>query len=55
VVYKIEKKEIQEDEEPSRGTLWLKGREHKDGEIKDDDIKAVGEKLVSLTAILFFY
>ena len=49
-VYKIENKEIEPDEEPPRGTLWLKGRVKKDGEYHDDDIRSVGEKFVSLTA-----
>ncbi|GJW13864.1 putative reverse transcriptase domain-containing protein [Tanacetum coccineum] len=31
----IEKKEIEPDEEPTRGTLWLKGRVNKDGEVSD--------------------
>ena len=48
--YKIEKKEIEPDEEPPRGTLWLKGREKKDGEYHDDEIRTVGEKIVSFTA-----
>jgi hypothetical protein len=51
VVYKITKKEIEPDEEPLRGVLWLKGRVNKDGEYPDDAVKSVGEKLVSLTAI----
>ncbi|GJW61374.1 integrase, catalytic region, zinc finger, CCHC-type containing protein [Tanacetum coccineum] len=41
----IEKKEIEPDEEPSRGTLWLKGRVNKDGEYLDDKIRSVGDKL----------
>ena len=49
-VYKTENKEIEPDEEPPRGTLWLKGRVNKDGEFPDDEIRSVGEKLVSLTA-----
>ena len=52
-VYKIEKKEIEPDEEPSRGTLWLKGRVNKDGDYPDDEIRSVGDKLVSLTANFF--
>ncbi|GKE64524.1 hypothetical protein Tco_1518685, partial [Tanacetum coccineum] len=42
----IEKKEIEPDEEPPRGTLWLKGRVNKDGEYPDDEIRSVGDKLV---------
>ncbi|GJR89704.1 hypothetical protein Tco_0213715 [Tanacetum coccineum] len=41
----IEKKEIEPDEEPARGTLWLKGRVNKDGEYPDDEIRSVGDKL----------
>ncbi|GJS65018.1 reverse transcriptase domain-containing protein [Tanacetum coccineum] len=41
----IEKKEIKQDEEPTRGTLWLKGRVNKDGEYQDDEIRSVGDKL----------
>ncbi|GJQ91100.1 transposase, Ptta/En/Spm, transposase, Tnp1/En/Spm-like protein [Tanacetum coccineum] len=41
----IEKKEIEQDEEPPRGTLWLKGRVNKDGEYQDDEIRSVGDKL----------
>ncbi|GJY00028.1 transposase, Ptta/En/Spm, transposase, Tnp1/En/Spm-like protein [Tanacetum coccineum] len=41
----IEKKEIKPDEEPPRGTLWLKGRVNKDGEYPDDEIRSVGDKL----------
>ncbi|GJU53492.1 transposase, Ptta/En/Spm, transposase, Tnp1/En/Spm-like protein [Tanacetum coccineum] len=41
----IEKKEIEQDEEPSRGTLWLKGRVNKDGDYPDDEIRSVGDKL----------
>ncbi|GKD90308.1 alpha/beta hydrolases superfamily protein, partial [Tanacetum coccineum] len=43
----IEKKEIEPDEEPPRGTLWLKGRVNKDGEYPNDEIRSVGDKLVS--------
>ena len=52
-VYKIEKKEIEQDEEPTRGTLWLKGRVNKDGEYQGDEIRSLADKLVSLTAIFF--
>ncbi|GJV53213.1 hypothetical protein Tco_1448954 [Tanacetum coccineum] len=38
-------REIEQDEEPTRGTLWLKGRVNKDGEYQDDDIRLVGDKL----------
>ncbi|GJS29939.1 transposase, Ptta/En/Spm, transposase, Tnp1/En/Spm-like protein [Tanacetum coccineum] len=53
----IEKKEIEQDEEPTRGTLWLKGRVNKDGEYQDDEIRSVGDKLVdqgtdSMTLVL---
>ncbi|GJR37044.1 transposase, Ptta/En/Spm, transposase, Tnp1/En/Spm-like protein [Tanacetum coccineum] len=36
----IEKKEIKPDEEPPRGTLWLKGRVNKDEEYPDDEIRS---------------
>ncbi|GJY76218.1 transposase, Ptta/En/Spm, transposase, Tnp1/En/Spm-like protein [Tanacetum coccineum] len=36
----IEKKEIEQDEEPTRGTLWLKGRVNKDEEYQDDGIRS---------------
>lgn len=49
-VYKIDRKEIQPDEEPPRTTLWLSGRKNKDGDFYDDDTRAVGEKIVSFTA-----
>ncbi|GKD66961.1 hypothetical protein Tco_1309069 [Tanacetum coccineum] len=39
------KKEIEPDEEPPRGTLWLKGRVNKDEEYPDDEIRSVGDKL----------
>ncbi|GKA87693.1 hypothetical protein Tco_0809457 [Tanacetum coccineum] len=39
-------REIEQDEEPTRGTLWLKGRVNKDGEYQDDEIRSVGDKLV---------
>ncbi|GJZ56467.1 transposase, Ptta/En/Spm, transposase, Tnp1/En/Spm-like protein [Tanacetum coccineum] len=42
----IEKKDIEQDEEPTRGTLWLKGRVNKDREYQDDEIRSVGDKLV---------
>ncbi|GKD23185.1 hypothetical protein Tco_1224888 [Tanacetum coccineum] len=41
----IEKKEIEPDEEPAHGTLWLKGRVNKDGEYPDDEIRSLGDKL----------
>ncbi|GJU83528.1 ribonuclease H-like domain-containing protein [Tanacetum coccineum] len=41
----IQKKEIKPDEEPPRGTLWLKGRVNKDGEYPDDEIRSAGDKL----------
>ncbi|GJU06594.1 hypothetical protein Tco_1123024, partial [Tanacetum coccineum] len=39
------KKEIEPNEEPAHGTLWLKGRVNKDGEYPDDEIRSVGDKL----------
>ncbi|GKA44504.1 transposase, Ptta/En/Spm, transposase, Tnp1/En/Spm-like protein [Tanacetum coccineum] len=41
----IEKKEIEQDEEPTHSTLWLKGRVNKKGEYQDDEIRLVGDKL----------
>ncbi|GJS34634.1 putative transposase, Ptta/En/Spm, plant [Tanacetum coccineum] len=41
----IENKEIEADEEPPRGIMWLKGRVNKDGEFIDDEIRSVGDKL----------
>ncbi|PWA40198.1 transposase, Ptta/En/Spm, Transposase, Tnp1/En/Spm-like protein [Artemisia annua] len=41
----IDSKEIEPDQEPPRGTLWVKGREKKDGEYHDDEIRSVGEKI----------
>nr|GEV94794.1 hypothetical protein [Tanacetum cinerariifolium] len=38
--------ERENDEEPARGTLCLKGRVNKDGEYPDDEIRSVGDKLV---------
>nr|GEW40212.1 hypothetical protein [Tanacetum cinerariifolium] len=43
---KIKNKEIEADEEPSRGIIWLKGRVNKDREFTDDEIGSVGDKLV---------
>ena len=48
-------KEIEPDEEPLRGTLWLKGRVNKDAEYPDDDIRSVVDKHVSLTAFFCPY
>nr|GEY89390.1 hypothetical protein [Tanacetum cinerariifolium] len=42
---KIENKEIEANEEPPRGIMWLKGRVNKDGEFTDDEIRSVGDKL----------
>ncbi|GJU09037.1 hypothetical protein Tco_1125467 [Tanacetum coccineum] len=42
----IENKEIEADEEPPRGIMWLKGRVNKDGEFTDDEIRSVGDKLI---------
>ncbi|GJS25364.1 hypothetical protein Tco_0453996 [Tanacetum coccineum] len=42
--YTIEKKEIKQDEEPTRGTCGLKGRVNKDGEYQDDEDRSVGDK-----------
>ncbi|GKD52054.1 transposase, Ptta/En/Spm, transposase, Tnp1/En/Spm-like protein, partial [Tanacetum coccineum] len=39
-------REIEPDEEPARGTLWLKGRVNKDGKYPDDEIRSVGDKLI---------
>ncbi|GJY55712.1 hypothetical protein Tco_0454827 [Tanacetum coccineum] len=39
-----QKKEIEPDEEPVRGTLWLKGRVNKDREYPDDEIRPLGDK-----------
>nr|GFA81670.1 hypothetical protein [Tanacetum cinerariifolium] len=41
----IENKEIEADEEPVCGIMWLKGRVNKDGEFTDDEIRSVGDKL----------
>nr|GEX66457.1 hypothetical protein [Tanacetum cinerariifolium] len=41
----IENKEIEANEEPSRGIMWLEGRVNKDGEFTDDEIRSVGDKL----------
>nr|GEU36203.1 hypothetical protein [Tanacetum cinerariifolium] len=40
-----EKMEIKTDEEPARGTTWLKGRVNKDRKYPDDEIRSVGDKL----------
>ncbi|GJZ74045.1 hypothetical protein Tco_0638191 [Tanacetum coccineum] len=37
--------EIEPDEEPSHGTLWLKGKVNKDEDYPDDEIRSVGDKL----------
>ena len=49
-VYKIESKEIEPDQEPTRGMLWVEGRKNKDAEYHDDETRSVGEKFVSFTA-----
>ncbi|GKE67184.1 integrase, catalytic region, zinc finger, CCHC-type containing protein [Tanacetum coccineum] len=41
----IENKEIEPDEEPPRGIMWLKGRVNKDEQFQDDEIRSVGDKL----------
>ncbi|GKC91760.1 hypothetical protein Tco_1152409 [Tanacetum coccineum] len=41
---KSKKKEIEPDEEPARGTLWLNGRVNKYGEYPDDEIRSVVDK-----------
>ncbi|GKB56357.1 alpha/beta hydrolases superfamily protein [Tanacetum coccineum] len=41
----IENKEIEPEEEPPRGIMWLKGRVNKDGQFPDDEIRSVGDKL----------
>ncbi|GKA87574.1 hypothetical protein Tco_0809338, partial [Tanacetum coccineum] len=38
-------KEIEPDEEPPHGILWLKGRVNKDREFPNDEIRSVGDKL----------
>ncbi|GKB81283.1 hypothetical protein Tco_0948178 [Tanacetum coccineum] len=43
--FTIKNKEIESDEEPPRGIMWLKGRVNKDGEFPDDEIRSVGDKL----------
>ena len=48
-VYQIKNKEIEADEEPPRGVLWVKGRQ-KEGESPDDEISSLADKLVNLTA-----
>ncbi|GJU90633.1 hypothetical protein Tco_1303056 [Tanacetum coccineum] len=42
----IENKEIEVDEEPSCGIMWLKGRVNKNEEFTDDEIRSVGDKLI---------
>ena len=42
--------QIEADEEPPRDVLWVKGRQNKDGEYPDDEIRSVGDKVVNLTA-----
>nr|GEW72121.1 hypothetical protein [Tanacetum cinerariifolium] len=44
---KIENKEIEVDEEPPRSIMWFKGRVNKDIEFPDDEIRLVGDKLVT--------
>ncbi|GJV46911.1 alpha/beta hydrolases superfamily protein [Tanacetum coccineum] len=41
----IKNKEIEPDEEPPRGIMWLKGRVNKDGQFPDDEIRSVRDKL----------
>nr|GEX97498.1 hypothetical protein [Tanacetum cinerariifolium] len=41
----IKNKEIEADEEPSHGIMWLKGRVNKDEEFTNDEIRSVGDKL----------
>ncbi|GJR69562.1 hypothetical protein Tco_0015627 [Tanacetum coccineum] len=43
--YKIENKEIEADEEPPCGIIWLKERVNKDKEFTDDEIRSVRDKL----------
>ncbi|GJT05535.1 hypothetical protein Tco_0839997 [Tanacetum coccineum] len=38
-------KEIEADEEPPCGVMWLKGRLNKDEEFSDEEIRSLGEKL----------
>nr|GEY34473.1 hypothetical protein [Tanacetum cinerariifolium] len=42
----IKNKEIEADEEPPRGIIWLKERVNKDGEFTNDEIRSVGDKLI---------
>nr|GEX09586.1 hypothetical protein [Tanacetum cinerariifolium] len=42
---KIGNKEIEADEEPPRGIMWLKGRVNYGGDFTDDEIRSVGDKL----------
>ncbi|GJS98150.1 hypothetical protein Tco_0819320 [Tanacetum coccineum] len=42
----IKNKEIEPDEEPPRGILWLKGSVNKDEEFQNNEIRLVGDKLV---------
>jgi hypothetical protein len=49
-VYKIDSKQIEPDQEPPRGMLWVEGRKKKNGEYHDDETRSVGEKIVSFTA-----
>nr|GFA37206.1 hypothetical protein [Tanacetum cinerariifolium] len=41
----IKNKEIEANEEPPRGIMWLKGKVNKDGEFTDDEIRSMGDKL----------
>ncbi|GJW15014.1 reverse transcriptase domain-containing protein [Tanacetum coccineum] len=41
----IKNKEIEADEKPPRGLMWLKGRVNKDREFTNDEIRSVGDKL----------
>nr|GEY43952.1 hypothetical protein [Tanacetum cinerariifolium] len=41
----IKNKELEADEEPPHGIMWLKGRVNKDGEFTDVEIRSIGDKL----------
>ncbi|GJY61117.1 hypothetical protein Tco_0461774, partial [Tanacetum coccineum] len=41
----IKNKEIEQNKEPPRGIMWLKGRVNKDEQFPDDEIRSLGDKL----------
>lgn len=51
-VYKVASKAIEPNEEPPRYLMWCKGHENKAGEIVNDEIKTIAEKLVSLIQLM---